>query len=146
MAMNTGFVRPMLLGAAMLLWNTSTASADRAPLPTTSVCNKSKTTVYVATATVDTYTGWHHNGWVLVEPKSCKDFRDDAFHLRGKRNAHGLSKRTLPGCVSKKGDFSLIMGHWEGAQSRKKCLTKKGRVVRFTYPNAGPKPRIDVTK
>lgn len=73
--MKPGFALSLLMGATillatMLLCNTSPASADRAPLPTTSTCNKSKTTVYVATATVDTYTGWHHQGWAPVEPKT----------------------------------------------------------------------------
>lgn len=98
----------------------------------------------MAKATIDTYIGWQNEGWTLVKPKTCADFRNDAFHFRGKRTVRGFSTRTLPGCVTDQKAFSLITGNWDAVQSPKKCKAKKGRVVHFTYPGAGPKVRIDV--
>jgi hypothetical protein len=134
-----------ILVCTTLLWNGEVA-ADRMPLPEISICNKTKKTIYLAKATDDTYTGWHLDGWTLIKPKRCADFRNDAFHFRGKHKVLGLSTRTLPGCVTDEKAFSLIMGSWNPAKSPAKCKAKKGRVVQFRYPKAGPKVRLDVVK
>ena len=136
---------PLVCAALLLCW-TSEAAADRAPLPKTSICNKSKIKVYVATATVDTYTGWHLSGWSVIKPASCTDFQSDAYYVRGKRKVLGLSDRTVPGCVTDKKAFSIIMGSWHATKSPAKCKAAHGRVERFTYPKAGRKVRIDVVR
>lgn len=137
---------PFFLCAALCVLHSSSAEADRMPIPTTSICNKTKKKIYVAKATVDTYTGWQLDGWTFVKPKGCTDFRNDAFHFRGKREVRGLSDRTLPGCVTDQKVFSLAMGMWDAKKSPAKCKAKKGRVVQFTYPKPGAKVRLDVVK
>lgn len=132
---------PLLCATLLLLWS-GEASADRVALPTTAVCNKSKKKIYVATAIVDTYTGWEQKGWTYVKPKSCRDFQSDAFHFRGSQKVLGLSTRKIPGCVTDQKVFSIITGSWDATKSPAKCKAEKGRVVQFTYPKAGRKVRL----
>ncbi len=135
------------VATAMLLAGPPTADADRMPPPVSKICNKTKAPLSVATGMYDRYSGWTTRGWTAVKPGACKDFRQDAFHIRGKHTITGLAKRTTQACVLSKKTFRLSMRR--APNPKADCAARKGTLVTFTYtlyPRKTKFVQVDVTK
>ena len=120
--------------------------ADRMPLPEATICNKTKTKAYLATATEDSYTGWTTRGWRYIKPGECYRFRADALFVRGNRPVKGVAKRVQKACIFAKKVFSYTpknMGKDYGAQ----CKKAGGRMVEFkTVPYDKKAPELLITR
>lgn len=137
---------PAVFAACLLA--SSVAQAKRAMPAKTTICNKSKKKLYVATYAYAGMGSWASQGWRYVKAGACVDFRADAYYVRGKLHVSGLAKRTVKACVTNAKRF-YVANPRRGGTLADACKKNKGRLVTFHYTRStwqSPPTRVTVTK